>query len=438
MAVVSFVDRDRIWFAAAHGFDDVRQIARDDGMSAFVIADDSPFVISDARTDPRAADLYFVREHGVRFYAGAPIVTFDGHRLGAVGVMDTQPRTLSVEQLAILEDLAAIIMEQLELRLISLDSVLLERRLRGAAENARDRARQSRDSAELHRDEAERARDVARRERDQAHVDREDAMRDRGIAERDRDQTEEFASVLQRTLLPPSLPEIDGMSVAAYFRPISSRQVGGDFYDLFGLGGDRWAFFIGDVLGHGAGAAVVTSLIRYTLRSAALHYSDPTVALAELNSVLLRENEPRRFCTVNYGTVQPLGDGGFSVTFATGGHPSGLVADPLTGEVAEVRPSGGMLVGALPEATFDVCTTTLRPGQILLFYTDGLTEARRGDDAFDDDALIDFVAEHSAGGVSGLMDAIATLVPKLDPQDDIAILALQVDDSGPGGPLSST
>ncbi|PRC41982.1 protein phosphatase, partial [Mycobacterium sp. ITM-2017-0098] len=282
MAVISIVDRDRIWFAAAYGFDDVREIARGDGMSAFVILNDSPFVINDAATDPRAADLYFVRERGVRFFAGAPIVTFDGHRLGAIAVMDTQPRTLSADELAILEDLAAIIMEQLELRLLSLDSVLLERRLRGAAEDARDKARQSRDSAEFHRDEAERDRDHARRERDQAHVDREAAMRDRGIAERDRDQTEEFASVLQRTLLPPSLPDIEGMTVAAYFRPISTRQVGGDFYDLFALGGDQWAFFIGDVLGHGAGAAVVTSLIRYTLRSAALHYSDPTQALSEL------------------------------------------------------------------------------------------------------------------------------------------------------------
>ncbi|PRC56842.1 protein phosphatase, partial [Mycobacterium sp. ITM-2017-0098] len=85
------------------------------------------------------------------------------------------------------------------------------------------------------------------------------------------------------------------------------------------------AFFIGDVLGHGAGAAVVTSLIRYTLRSAALHYSDPTQALSELTSVLLRENAPRRFCTVNYGTVRPTADGtGFTITVATGGHPSGL------------------------------------------------------------------------------------------------------------------
>ena len=193
-----------------------------------------------------------------------------------------------------------------------------------------------------HRDEAERDRDHARRERNQAQVDREAAVRDQGVAELDRDQTEEFASVLQRTFLPPSLPEIKGMTVAAFFRPISSGQVGGDFYDVFALGGDQWAFFIGDVLGHGAGAAVVTSLIRYTLRSAALHYSDPTLALSELNSVLLRENEPRRFCTVNYGTVRPRDDGGgFIVTIATGGHPSGLLIDPVSGDVEEIRPSGG-------------------------------------------------------------------------------------------------
>jgi phosphoserine phosphatase RsbU/P len=438
MAAISIVDRDRIWFAAAHGFDDVREIARDGGMSGFVIRGDAPFVVSDARTHPHAADMYFVREHDVRFFAGAPIVTFDGHRLGAVAVMDTRSRTLSPDQLAILEDLAAIIMEQLELRLFSLDSVLLERRLRGAAENARDQARQSRDSAEFHRDEAERDRDHARRERDQAQVDREAAMRDRGIAERDRDQTEEFASVLQRTLLPPSLPDIDGMTVAAFFRPISARQVGGDFDDLFALGGSEWAFFIGDVLGHGADAAVVTSLIRYTLRSAALHYSDPKHVLAELNSVLLRENEPRRFCTVNYGTVRPRDDGGgFTITVATGGHPAGLLFDPVSGDVEEVRPGGGMLVGALPEATFDVCTATLRPGQILLFYTDGLTEARRGHDPFDEEALTTFVAEYAAGGITALMDAVATLVPKLDPRDDIAILTLQADDSGHVIPLSS-
>jgi sigma-B regulation protein RsbU (phosphoserine phosphatase) len=105
-------------------------------------------------------------------------------------------------------------------------------------------------------------------------------------------------------LLPPSLPGIDGLSLASHYHPASPRQVGGYFYDVFALGDKRWAFFIGDVEGHGADAAVATSLIRYTLRSAALHYSDPTHALAELNSVLLRELDPRRFCTVLFGDIR--------------------------------------------------------------------------------------------------------------------------------------
>lgn len=65
----------------------------------------------------------------------------------------------------------------------------------------------------------------------------------------------------------------------------------------------------------------------------------------------------------------------------------------------EIRSAGGMLVGALPEATFDVCTATVRPGQLLVFYTDGLTEARRGDDAVDEISLSKFLAENAAGGV---------------------------------------
>ena len=111
--------------------------------------------------------------------------------------------------------------------------------------------------------------------------------------------------VLQRTLLPPSLPHVDGLALASYYYPASPRQVGGDFYDVFALGGNRWAFFIGDVQGHGTEAAAVTSLIRYTLRSAALHYSDPTDGLAELNSVLLREANPRRFSSYGNEAASP-------------------------------------------------------------------------------------------------------------------------------------
>ena len=74
------------------------------------------------------------------------------------------------------------------------------------------------------------------------------------------------------------------MQVAAYYHPASADQVGGDFYDLFPLTGDRWGFFLGDVCGKGAGAAAVTSLARYTLRAAAVHDPDPVAVLGTLNT----------------------------------------------------------------------------------------------------------------------------------------------------------
>lgn len=420
MSIVSIVGGDEVSLIATHGFGaDLPAVLPRDPLLASAASSNAVEVV-DARCDPRAAASAFVQDHQIRFYAAAPIVTFDGHRLGAVAVMDTEARHLSDNDLIILEDLAAVVMEQLELRLSSLDAVSLERRLRGAAETARDDARRDRDSAEEGRGAAERDRDEARRQRDQARTDR-------GIAERDRDSIEEYATALQRTLLPPSLPRIEGLTAAAYFRPISSRRVGGDFYDLFSLGGNRWAFFIGDVLGHGVDAAVVTSLIRYTLRSAALHYDNPTSGLYELNAVLLREVEPRRFCTVHFGTLQPADDGdGFTVTIATGGHPPALLADPAGSYVQSIRPGEGMLVGALPDAVFDVCSVTVRPGQFLLFFTDGLVEARLGDSPFDESALTAFVSEHAAAGLEALMHEIGTLAPKLDQRDDIAVLAFEV------------
>ena len=411
MAKVSIVDRDRIWFMAVHGLDpELRQVGPDEGLCAQVITDQIPHVMADATADPRTADNVFVRKHNVRFYACAPITTPDGHRLGTVTVMDSKPRTAPEQLLAILEDLAAIVMEQLEWRLASLDALRDERVLRGAAENARD-------DAWLDRDDA-------RRDRDVAQLDRDDAMRGRDLAERERDVIQEYATTLQQTLLPPSLPDIEGMDVTAHYYPASARQVGGDFYDVFGLGGDRWAFFLGDVEGHGVGAAVVTSLIRYTLRAAALHHADPRDALSELNSVLLREMAPRRFCTVLFGTVQPAESGrGFEVIIATGGHPPGLLLDPAEGTVEQVRSSGGMLVGALREATFGVCRVALQPGQTLLFFTDGIIEARRGATPFDEESLAAYALERASVGAPGLIKDLAALIPTLEPDDDVALLA---------------
>ena len=145
-------------------------------------------------------------------------------------------------------------------------------------------------------------------------------------------------------------------------------------------GGDRWAFFLGDVMGHGVQAAVMTLLIRYTLRSAVLHYPDPVDALGELNRVLLQESTPRRICTVLLCIIEPLPGhlGGFRVEMATGGHEPALMMDAADATAMPVRPIRGALVGATPNAVFDACHLEIGPGHTVLLCTDGLVEARRG------------------------------------------------------------
>lgn len=407
MAVVSIVGRDRIRFVASHGFDvDLPTVSRNDGLFGSAVLSDAPHVVRDVRADPGTRDNSLVTEHRIGCYAGAPIVTSDGHRLGAVAVLDNDPCTATDAQLATLTDLAAIVAEQLDLRVSARTALRAERQLRGVAEDDRDEAR---------------------RDRDDAQSDRDEAVRDRNIAEHDRDLIAQYATVLQRTLLPPSLPYIDGLTVASHYHPASSRQVGGDFYDVFAVGSNRWAFFIGDVEGHGAEAAVVTSLIRYTLRSAALHYDNPIDVLVELNSVLLREVEPRRFCTVLFGILEPRSDGpGFGVTIATGGHQPALLADAASGTVEQIRPSHGMLVGLIPGASFDACSLRLLPGQTLICYTDGIVESRRAEITFDEDRLAAFVTERTTLGAAALIDDLVALIPKLSPDDDIALLALGI------------
>ncbi|WP_235568109.1 PP2C family protein-serine/threonine phosphatase [Mycobacterium sp. Root135] len=438
MAAVSLVDDQRNHFLGTHGLEPVRDIPRDQGLCGAVVDGEIPAVYSALVDDPRAASNPFVRKNDIQFYACAPIRDVLGNVLGTVAVMDTAVRTPAGDQLSRLDDVAAVMMEQLELRRSSHEALREERRRSDAAEYASQDARVDYDRAVKARDEARRDRDDARYghreaeleridawgDRDRAFKDRDDAERDRDFAEHDRDEVAQYATVLQRTLLPPILPQIDGMVVSAHYHPASARQVGGDFYDVFALSDDRWAFFIGDVEGHGVEAAVVTSLIRYTLRAAALHHRDLTAALTELNTVMMREVTRRRLCTVLLGSVQRDDDGGFGVTLATGGHLPALLLDPSEMAAYPVRPTSGMVVGAFPEAEFQTCSVRLRPGQTLVLYTDGIVEARRGDAAFDESSLAAFLAERANVDLGSLMADLRTLVPKLNPSDDVAVLAL--------------
>jgi signal transduction histidine kinase len=117
ISIVSIVDSDRIWFKSRHGVD-LDEVGRDPGLCASAILQYEPWLVTDAEVDPRTlTNPLVVGELGLRFYAGVPLTTRDGHNLGTLNVIDTEPRELDALQIATLKDLAAIVVNELELRL---------------------------------------------------------------------------------------------------------------------------------------------------------------------------------------------------------------------------------------------------------------------------------------------------------------------------------
>ncbi|ROP55960.1 PP2C family protein-serine/threonine phosphatase [Streptomyces sp. PanSC9] len=258
-------------------------------------------------------------------------------------------------------------------------------------------------------------------------------------AEADRARLQDALAVLQQSLLPDTLPQVPGVETSVYYHTASPDRLGGDFYDVFPLDGKRFAFFLGDVCGKGPQAAALTSLTRYTLRAAALHDPDPVSALATLNKVLHERysgsGDPR-YCTAIFGTLkaEPV-TGHVSVHLASGGHPPVLVLR-ADGTADYLPTPGGLLVGILPEARFTTATTVLTPGDTLLLYTDGLTEARTGKDRtalYGDDGLLAFATSHAGKPAPAVIQALTGLLGSFGDglDDDTALLALGVPASTP-------
>jgi serine phosphatase RsbU (regulator of sigma subunit)/anti-sigma regulatory factor (Ser/Thr protein kinase) len=239
---------------------------------------------------------------------------------------------------------------------------------------------------------------------------------------------EHVARTLQESLLPARLPEIPGVDAAARFRPAGLRNsVGGDFYDVFGLSDGSWAVVVGDVCGKGPEAAALTGLARHTLRAASLHEIRPSRLLTLLNDTILRQHAAETFCTAGYVRLELDHGGTAQLTFSTGGHPLPL----LLRAGGEVEPVGepGMLLGIEADPGLTDHTTEMQPGDTLLLYTDGLTDAYAPARMLGDDdiaALLRSCAGLSATEIAERIQRYALGAHPREPRDDIALVVLRV------------
>jgi phosphoserine phosphatase RsbU/P len=249
------------------------------------------------------------------------------------------------------------------------------------------------------------------------------------LSRRHATQRAELAQTLQESLLPPWLPRIPGLEVAAcYIAGGTGAEVLGDFYDVFPSLPGSWGVVVGDVCGKGAGAAKSTAMARYTLRAEAHRQSRPSEVLAELNRALLDwPSADPRFLTAIYATVAPT-ESGVSVQIAAAGHPLALIhrAD------GRIHASGrtGTPLGLFPDPELSDSRTRLRPGDSLIMFTDGVTEAHRlGDyELFGEQRLREVVATTVGKAASDVARCVVQAVLAFGgepPADDTAILVLK-------------
>ena len=235
----------------------------------------------------------------------------------------------------------------------------------------------------------------------------------------------ELAATLQESLLPPELPVVPGLSLAARWLPGRGGgvMIGGDFYDVFALPGGRWGVIMGDVVGHGARAATLASLARYTIRTLAVLEESPARVLRGLSDTVLARDERERFLTAIYMTTNATAHG-VDVRLARGGHPAPLVLR-VDGTIETVDAPGSLL-GCMADPGLEDVHLALGPGDLLLLYSDGVTEARRGDDEFADNRLRALLAATSPVPqvvVDTILQAVVSHGGE-DLADDLTALAL--------------
>ncbi len=233
-----------------------------------------------------------------------------------------------------------------------------------------------------------------------------------------------IAHRLQRSIRPEQLPTFEGLETGTAYVPAAApdAEIGGDFYDMM-LSPEGIPFVaIGDVAGKGIEAATKTSMIRYSVRALVAAGFSPSAILSELNRLVCATGETSDIVTLWLGEIDPeLG----TVRWADGGHPPALLrhADGRT----ELLGPTGPLLGAIASADYDERAADLSEGDLVVLYTDGVTEARRGNKFFGEERLRDSLSD--GGSAQSVADRVLGDVRRFvrgDIRDDVAVLAVML------------
>jgi sigma-B regulation protein RsbU (phosphoserine phosphatase) len=227
---------------------------------------------------------------------------------------------------------------------------------------------------------------------------------------------------IQMAMLPPPTANGPGYELAATLTP--ARHVGGDLYDHF-LAADRAFFMVGDVSGKGVPAALFMARTKTLFETAAARHGDPGMILSEVNQALCAENEAGMFVTVFCGVLDPRSG---ELACVAGGHDAPILV-PAQGAPRQLELEGGPLLGLLEAAEYPVEHMSLRPGDGLLVYTDGVSEALNPEqELFGIPRIVDVLAERQPEGAEAacnvVLEAVKTFAAAADQSDDLTIMAI--------------
>jgi phosphoserine phosphatase RsbU/P len=239
----------------------------------------------------------------------------------------------------------------------------------------------------------------------------------------------ELARSIQHSFLPPRRPAVPGWQIEVQWH--AAGDVGGDFYDLLPLSGDRLGLVIADVSDKGVGAALYMALSRTVMRTVAREGYGPAETLRRVNNILMEDAASGMFVSLFYGILD-VSSG--QLTYARAGHNPPLYVRDIGGEPRPLN-NAGTVLGVLPDPEIQEATIQLQPGDVLVMYTDGVTEAiDGGQEEFGEERLAAVVAQARHASAQGLAEAVSDAVQRFvgesTPFDDLTLLVLKREKSG--------